>query len=230
MGNSSDDRLDRLAQVAELRVSYDEGTLSELDLASHPLAQFEAWFHEAVESERVVEPNAMVLATADAQGRPSSRTVLLKGVDRRGLSFFTNLHSRKSEEIRANSAVSVTFPWFAMHRQVVVVGSAEELDRGEVAEYFGSRPHESQLGAWVSEQSSVIDSREILDERWLALHQEYPPGSEVPVPPRWGGWLIKPTSIEFWQGRPSRLHDRLRFAGGGDLDDADAWQVQRLAP
>jgi len=216
--------------VADLRVTYDEGTFEAGDLAADPLGQFRAWFDDAVAHEAIVEPNAMVLATADADGAPSSRTVLLKGVDERGLAFFTNLSSRKSRELRDNPQASVTFPWFAMHRQVVVVGRVEELGRDEVLAYFRSRPHESQLGAWVSEQSTVIDSRDVLDRSWRELHDRYPVGSDVPLPEHWGGWLIRPTSIEFWQGRPSRLHDRLRYYGAGSLADSANWHVQRLAP
>jgi pyridoxamine 5'-phosphate oxidase len=216
--------------VADLRVTYAEGTLVPEDLAANPLAQFRLWFDEALASELVVEPNAMVLATADSEGHPSSRTVLLKGADERGFSFFTNLGSRKSTEVRANPHASATFPWFAMHRQVVVVGEVQELDRDEVLAYFRSRPHESQLGAWVSAQSSVIESREGLDQHWRELHEQYPPGSEVPLPDFWGGWLIRPVTLEFWQGRPSRLHDRLRYRGTGSLSDANSWMVERLAP
>lgn len=220
----------RVDGVADLRVTYDEGTLDRADLLPNPLSQFGVWFDEAVAHELIVEPNAMVLATADSRGNPSSRTVLLKGVDTRGFSFFTNLHSRKSTELRSNPQASVTFPWFAMHRQVVVVGRVEELDRSEVLDYFRSRPHESQLGAWVSEQSTVIESREVLDSHWRELHEQYPPGSDVPLPDHWGGWLIRPQTVEFWQGRPSRLHDRLRFSGGSSLGDAAGWLVERLAP
>jgi pyridoxamine 5'-phosphate oxidase len=216
--------------VADLRVSYDEGTLSSEDLAADPLAQFRLWFDQAVAHESVVEPNAMVLATADADSRPSSRTVLLKGADERGLSFFTNLGSRKSQELRSNPFASVTFPWFGMHRQVVVIGQVEELERDEVLDYFRSRPHESQLGAWASAQSTVIESREPLDRSWRELHEQYPPGTEVPLPDFWGGWLIRPTSVEFWQGRPSRLHDRLRYRGSGSMSDRNEWTIERLSP
>jgi len=219
-----------LDAVADLRVTYDEGTLDAADLSADPLTQFGAWFNEAVAAPAIVEPNAMVLATADSRGQVSSRTVLLKGVDSRGLSFYTNLGSRKSRDLRDNPHASVTFPWFAMHRQVVVVGEVEELDREEVLAYFRSRPHASQLGAWVSEQSTIIDSREGLDRHWRELHEQYPPGSEVPLPEHWGGWLIRPHSIEFWQGRPSRLHDRLRYRGSGLLSDASQWTIERLSP
>lgn len=227
-----DDPLGRaaLGALADMRVSYDQGTLSVESLAATPLAQFEAWFEQAERSELIPEPNAMVLATADSLGRPSSRTVLLKGADDRGFTFFTNLESRKSSELRMNSHASVTFPWYALHRQVVVVAQVVELGRDEVLEYFRSRPHESQLGAWASRQSTVLSSREELDRRWEELHVQYPPGSEVPLPDFWGGWLLKPTTIEFWQGRPSRLHDRLRFVGGGSLSDQQAWSVERVSP
>jgi pyridoxamine 5'-phosphate oxidase len=215
---------------AAMRVSYAEGTLEASDLADTPLEQFHDWFVTATQDDRIVEPNAMVVATADAFGVPSSRTVLLKGVDERGFTFFTNLRSQKSRELQANPNVSATFPWYALHRQVVVCGVAEEISREETLAYFRSRPHESQLGAWASEQSTVIDSRDILDETWASLHDQYPPGSEVPLPEQWGGWLIRPTSIEFWQGRPSRLHDRLRFRGGGVLTESASWTVERVSP
>lgn len=216
--------------VADLRVTYAEGTFEASDLAASPLEQFRSWFDQAVAHEGIVEPNAMVLATADASGTPSSRTVLLKGADDRGFAFFTNLTSRKSRELRVNPRASVTFPWFAMHRQVVVVGDVVELGRDEVLAYFRSRPHESQLGAWVSEQSEVIDSRDVLDRNWRDLHDRYPVGSDVPLPEHWGGWLIRPNVVEFWQGRPSRLHDRLRYRGTGSLAESSAWQIERLAP
>ena len=215
---------------AVMRVSYTEGTLDVSDLADTPLEQFQDWFVTATQDERIVEPNAMVVATADSEGVPSSRTVLLKGVDDRGFTFFTNLRSRKSRELGANSNISATFPWYALHRQVVVCGVAEEISREETLAYFRSRPHESQLGAWASEQSELIDSRDVLDDTWASLHEQYPPGSEVPLPKQWGGWLIRPTTIEFWQGRPSRLHDRLRFRGSGLLTESASWTVERLSP
>jgi pyridoxamine 5'-phosphate oxidase len=215
---------------ADLRVTYAEGTFEPADLAEHPLAQFEVWFHEAIAAE-IDEPNAMVLATADHHGKPSSRTVLLKGIDPRGLSFFTNLTSRKSREISENPFVSVTFPWYALHRQVTVSGAVELLPREEVITYFNSRPRESQLGAWASEQSAVIDSRKVLEDRYRESEARY--RDVIPVPDHWGGWLIRPTTIEFWQGRPSRLHDRLRYRsvdGYPALDDPAGWAVDRLSP
>jgi pyridoxamine 5'-phosphate oxidase len=215
---------------ADLRVTYAEGTFEPADLAEHPLAQFEAWFHEAI-AANLDEPNAMVLATADHLGKPSSRTVLLKGIDSRGLSFFTNLTSHKSRDISENPFVSVTFPWYALHRQVTVSGAVELLPREEVITYFNSRPRESQLGAWASEQSAVIDSRQVLEDRYRESEARY--RDVIPVPDHWGGWLIRPTTIEFWQGRPSRLHDRLRYRsvdGYPALDDPAGWAVDRLSP
>ena len=215
---------------AAMRVSYAEGVLDVTDLAPTPLEQFQDWFVTATQDERIIEANAMVLATADASGLPSTRTVLLKGADERGFIFYTNLGSRKSTELRSNPNASVTFPWYALHRQVVVCGVAEEVDRAESLEYFRSRPHESQLGAWASAQSSRIESRDVLDDRWVELHEQHPPGTEVPLPDMWGGWLIRPTTVEFWQGRPSRLHDRLRYRGSGSLIDAGGWTIERLSP
>lgn len=225
-----DSAVEPAVDPAVMRIGYAEGTLDRDDLAATPLEQFQDWFITATQDERIVEPNAMVLATSDSGGVPSSRSVLLKGVDERGFAFFTNLESRKSTELRANPGASVTFPWYPLHRQVVVCGEAEEIDREEVLAYFRSRPHESQLGAWASAQSSVLDSRAPLDARWAELHEKYPPGTDVPLPDAWGGWLIRPTTIEFWQGRPSRLHDRLRYRGQGSLMDAAAWTVERLSP
>ncbi|MCX6431254.1 MAG: pyridoxamine 5'-phosphate oxidase [Actinobacteria bacterium] len=215
-----------------LRISYLLGTLAEADLRPSPLEQFRAWFTDAVDSG-LQEPNAMVLATVTAVGQPSTRTVLLKDADPRGFVFYTNLMSRKSRELVANPAVSATFPWLALHRQVVIVGRAELIGRDEVAEYFQSRPHGSQLGAWASEQSTVIDGRSGLEERHARLQEQYPEGVEVPIPAFWGGWLIRPETVEFWQGRESRLHDRLQFGArnaGAALDDAAAWTVERLSP
>jgi len=218
-------------QLADLRVSYDTGTLAAGDLDNDPLAAFSGWFSQA-SAEGLPEPNAMVLATATAAGAPSSRTVLLKSADPRGFTFYTNLTSRKSLELVANPQVSAVFPWLSMYRQVVVVGRAELVGRDEVAEYFLSRPRDSQIGAWVSKQSSVINDRKILADRFLQLVEKYA-DLEVPVPDFWGGWLIRPETIEFWQGRTSRLHDRLRFRAltpGAALDDPTAWVLERLSP
>ncbi len=217
-------------RLADLRVSYDIGELDAADLAANPLDAFHAWFAEA-EAAGLPEPNAMILATATADAAPSARTVLLKEADPRGFVFYTNLSSRKSSELRANPQASLAFPWFAMHRQVSVVGSAELIGRGEVEAYFRSRPRGSRLGAWASEQSSVIADRSVLEERYASLDAEF--GDDIPVPDFWGGWLIRPVTVEFWQGRPSRLHDRLRFRRLDDsatLDDPEGWLLERLSP
>lgn len=220
-------------RLADLRVSYDAGVLDESHLRGTPLAQFDTWFGDAV-AVGLPEPNAMIVATAGPDGQPSARTVLLKEADARGFVFYTNLGSRKSRELAANPQASCVFPWFAMHRQVVVVGRVEEIDRTEAGEYFASRPHGSQLGAWASRQSAIIDGRAGIELRYADLQGQYPEGSDVPLPDFWGGWLVRPESVEFWQGRESRLHDRLRFravpGGPADLGDATAWQVERLSP
>ncbi len=220
-------------RLADLRVSYDAGVLDESHLRDTPLAQFRSWFDDAV-AVSLPEPNAMIVATADPDGQPSARTVLLKDADARGFVFYTNLGSRKSRELAANPRASCVFPWFAMHRQVVVVGRVEEIDRAEAGEYFASRPHGSRLGAWASRQSAVIDGRAEIEQRYADLQEQYPEGADVPLPDFWGGWLVRPESVEFWQGRESRLHDRLRFravgAGPAGLDDPAAWQVERLSP
>jgi len=207
-----------------MRRSYEVGGLSERDLAPDWLAQFRRWFSEA-EAAGLVEPNAMVLATASPQGRPSARTVLLKGLDERGFVLFTNLRSRKGSEALANPYACLLFPWVALQRQVVVAGSVTEVDPAESDAYFASRPRGSQLGAAASPQSAVIPSRAVLEEERARLEAAYPDGIPVPRPAHWGGLRVAPETVEFWQGRPDRLHDRLRFRRDGRV-----WVVERLAP
>lgn len=211
--------------LSAARRTYFAGTLDEADLAPDWLTQFGRWYDEAAGSGLLVEPNAMVVATATPDGRPSVRTVLLRDVDSRGLVFFTNYGSRKGAELAANPSVALLFSWVPLERQVVVTGVASRVDRAETEAYFASRPRDSQLGAWASEQSAVIPSREALDRALAELAERWPPGAEVPAPPQWGGVRVAPEAVEFWQGRPNRLHDRLRFRL-----DGDAWVVERLAP
>jgi len=220
---------------ADMRISYDKDQLNETDLASNPLAQFTKWLSEAVAvgKDELIEPNAMVIAVRNADDVISTRSVLLKGVDARGLTFYTNYGSTKADAIAANSQVSITFPWYPLHRQVNVVGTATKVSREESGAYFETRPHGSKLGAIVSAQSAQIDSREILETRMAELEAQYPEGTHVPLPDAWGGYLIQVESIEFWQGRRSRLHDRLRFIKVGyssDISDPTAWKVIRLSP
>jgi pyridoxamine 5'-phosphate oxidase len=201
-----------------------EQGLDEHELAPSWLEQFLAWARE-IEAAGVPEPEAMVLATADADGRPSARTVLLKGVDERGFEFFTNLQSRKGRELAANPRASLVFPWYQLRRQVVVVGTVERVEEQRADAYFASRAYGSRLGALASRQSTVIPSREPLERARAELERRYPPGAEVPRPGHWGGLRLAPETVEFWQGRRDRLHDRLRFRR------AEAgWTVERLSP
>ena len=205
--------------LSDLRRDYTSGGLAEADLAPTWLSQLERWLAEAAP---LTEPNAVVLATASPDGVPSARTVLLKAVDARGLVVYTNLTSRKGREALANPRASLVLPWVDLERQVVVVGAVEQVAREEVDAYFRSRPRGSQLGAWVSHQSSVIASREVLEQRQAELEERFA-GGEVPVPPFWGGLRVVPETVEFWQGRTSRLHDRLRYRVADGT-------VERLSP
>ncbi|MER7761257.1 pyridoxamine 5'-phosphate oxidase [Streptomyces sp. NPDC097619] len=221
-----------------MRKQYRSEIVTEDGLDAEPMDQFARWFRQAAEAH-LFEPNAMVVSTADADGRPSSRTVLLKGFDSRGFVFYTNYGSRKGREIAGNPYVSLLFPWHPIARQVIVTGTAARVGRDETAAYFRSRPHGSQLGAWASRQSSVIDSREELDHRYAELAARYPEGERVPVPTEWGGYRVTPETVEFWQGHENRLHDRLRYVrgAGGEAGEGSArgvgdgpWRVERLCP
>lgn len=219
---------DHDARLQAMRRSYELGGLAEEDLAPDWLTQLRAWLTDA-ETAGLTEPNAMILATADTDGRPSARTVLLKGLDEDGLVLFTNHDSRKGREAAANPAVSLVFPWIDLQRQVVVTGDAERVPDAVADAYFARRPRGSQLGALASKQSSIITSRDDLTDVLDALQRTYPEGTPVPRPATWGGIRVRPRTVEFWQGRADRLHDRLRYhrIGGGPTAP---WVVERLAP
>jgi pyridoxamine 5'-phosphate oxidase len=210
--------------LAAMRVAYARSGLDETSVAPDPLEQFDRWLQDAIDAG-LPEPNAMVLATATQDGVPSARTVLLKGVDARGFSFFTNLGSRKGAELAANPRAALVFPWHALSRQVRVSGRVSLVDRAEVADYFASRPRESRLGAWASRQSAVIGGRDDLDARLAEVTARWPEGVEVPLPEFWGGYRVAPHEVEFWAGREGRLHDRLRYRRG-----PAGWLLDRLAP
>jgi pyridoxamine 5'-phosphate oxidase len=210
---------------ASMRRDYTaRGALLEADLAADWRTQFEAWFTDAA-GFGLPEPNAMIVSTATPEGRPSARTVLLKEYDERGFVFFTNYGSRKGGELGANPYASLVFPWFPMQRQVLVTGAVERVSRAETEAYFATRPRGSQLGAWASPQSSVVPDREAVDAAYAEAEQRFADGP-VPPPEHWGGFLVVPETVEFWQGRSSRLHDRLRFR----RTENGVWIVERLAP
>jgi pyridoxamine 5'-phosphate oxidase len=210
--------------LADMRKDYGLAGLQEKDLAKNPFRQFETWFAEA-EAAKITEPNAMSLATTGRDGRPAVRTVLLKGVDGRGFVFYTNYESRKGRELADRAEAALLFPWIAMERQIVVEGTVQRVTREEAEVYFHSRPRASQLAAWASPQSTVIAGRAVLEESYRVVEKKYE-GREVPLPPHWGGYRVVPDSVEFWQGRRSRLHDRLRYR----REDGGDWTLERLAP
>ncbi|MFA7344482.1 MAG: pyridoxamine 5'-phosphate oxidase [Terrimicrobiaceae bacterium] len=211
------------ADIYNLRSDYDREPLTESDLDPDPVKQFRIWFEEA-RASGIPEPNAMTLGTADKSGNVSCRTVLLKAYDDRGFVFFTNYGSRKARQIAGNPRASLLFPWVALARQVEIAGAVEKISAAESLAYFLSRPFGSRLGAWVSEQSSVISSRQILLEKFEGLKRKFADG-EVPKPEGWGGFRVVPESVEFWQGGHDRLHDRLLYAKSGA-----GWTISRLAP
>ena len=218
-----------MPDYSELRITYSRSTLNEADVTPDPLTQFERWFAQA--RDVIEEPNAMVCSTVNGAGEVSSRSVLLKGVDERGFTFFTNYHSRKGRDLAENPHVSLLFPWYDLHRQVIVRGVAERTTRDETETYFHSRPHGSQVGAWASAQSTVLSGREELERRFADADAKYPEGSVVPVPDVWGGFLVRAHTVEFWAGRANRLHDRLRYTApmvGAKLNAQ--WTLERLSP
>ncbi len=213
-----------MKSLADLRQEYAAGGLAESEAGSDPFALFRRWLEQAMASG-LPEPNAMLLATATADGLPSARVVLLKALDERGFTFFTNYDSRKGHELALNPHAALVFPWHALERQVRIEGSVEQVTAAESDDYFVNRPLGSRLGAWASRQSEVIPDRAFLERRHAELMAQYPDG-QVPRPEFWGGYRVLPTTIEFWQGRPSRLHDRIRFT----LTAGNAWQRERLSP
>ena len=209
--------------LRDLRSDYTYGTLSEQEADPNPFRQLERWLAEALETH-LYEPHGMTLSTVGENGRPSSRVVLLRGLDERGLVFFSNYHSRKGRELEANPWACLNFWWPPLERQVRVEGQVEQVEPQLSDEYFASRPYDSQIGAAASPQSEVIASREVLEQRIAELKARYP--ETVPRPAHWGGYRLKPDTFEFWQGRPSRLHDRLVYRRQPD----GVWKIQRLAP
>ena len=197
--------------------------LNETDVAADPIKQFERWYQEAIEAE-VPEPEAMTLSTATRGGQPNARVVLLKGQDRRGFVFYTNYQSRKAEELAENARACLLFYWLPLKRQVRIEGTVTKISADESEAYFRTRPLGSQLGAWASNQSEVVESRAVLESRFAELAQKF--GDHVPRPPHWGGYRVTPTEMEFWQGRENRLHDRLRYR----LQKDGGWRIERLGP
>ena len=212
-------------RIADLRQNYTLTDLLETEVNSNPIEQFTSWFEEALNAD-LLEPNAMTLATASSNGKPTARIVLLKGYDERGFVFYTNYESTKGQQLIANPQATLVFFWDKLERQVRIEGKVTKLSAEESDRYFHSRPVSSQIGAWTSDQSRVIDSREVLERKQQELKAKYADGATIPRPPHWGGFRLIPDLIEFWQGRPSRLHDRLVY----QLQDDATWKIVRLSP
>lgn len=211
--------------IADLRQNYTLAGLSKADLNSNPIEQFDIWFQQALNAD-LIEPNAMTLATATSDGKPTARIVLLKGVSQKGFVFYTNYESQKGRQLIANPYAALVFLWDKLERQIRIEGKVEKLTVEESAEYFHSRPKASQLGAWASDQSRVIPNREVLEQKLASLQEQYSADATIPLPEHWGGFRVIPNRIEFWQGRPSRLHDRLVY----DLQADGNWSIDRLSP
>lgn len=213
-----------MQSIAALRTEYAKASLDIADVSSDPVQQFEKWFKEAVDAQ-VPEPNAMNLATVTEHGRPASRIVLLKGIEEQQFVFYTNYQSSKGQELEKNPACALTFFWPELERQIRIEGVASRVDPRLSELYFQSRPRGSQIGAWSSPQSSIIESRAILEERYRNVEKKFDGKDPLPKPHQWGGFKVEPLQVEFWQGRPSRLHDRLRYTR---IDST--WKIHRLAP
>lgn len=211
--------------IAAMRRQYGEHGLIEGELPLNPIELFNTWLTQAAENEIVVEANAMVLST-EVDDQPTSRTVLLKDLTDGGFTFFSNYESRKGKQISENKNVSLLFPWYPMERQVIVIGSATRIARGDSEKYFATRPRPSQIGAWASEQSTELISRQELENKFKELETKFANEKVIPTPPHWGGYIVYPISIEFWQGRYSRLHDRIRYV----REKNNNWQLKRLNP
>jgi pyridoxamine 5'-phosphate oxidase len=213
-------------KIADIRREYALAGLRRADLDANPILQFQKWFGQAATAlaEKDLDANAATLATADKKGKPSARVVLLKGVDARGFTFFTNYDSRKGRELAENPNASLVFHWQQLERQVCVAGSVEKVSREESEKYFKTRPRGSRLAAWASNQSDSVADRAALEAKWNEMERKFP--DEVPLPPNWGGYVLRPERIEFWQGRPSRLHDRFQYT----RQKNNSWRLERLAP
>ena len=214
--------------LSSLRREYSEQGLSRSLLKVDPFDQFEQWFAQACSAE-LIEPNGMVLSTIAGNGIPNQRTVLLKYFDRKGFVFFTNYESRKAQHIALHPQVSLLFPWWPLERQVAITGQAEKISPGDSLTYFLSRPRGSQLGAWCSQQSSVISSRQWLEMQFETIREKFA-NQEIPLPSFWGGYRVIPDSFEFWQGRSNRLHDRFLYSQPQPQPNESAWQIDRLSP
>ncbi|WYL96676.1 MAG: pyridoxamine 5'-phosphate oxidase [Gloeotrichia echinulata IR180] len=210
--------------IADLRKDYSLEGLNETDVNNNPFIQFTKWFQQALAAQ-LPEPNAMTIATATPDGKPAARMVLLKDFDERGFVFFTNYNSRKGQELAENPQAALVFWWVELERQVRISGRVEKISENESDKYYDSRPENSRLGAWVSNQSEVIENREVLEQRWQDFQRRYD-NQDIPRPPHWGGLRVIPAEIEFWQGRPSRLHDRLLYT----RLDHGSWKIERLSP